>query len=213
MSTQKKISKKKKKRIPVQSRARETKKLILDATAKFLQTHEVSEINTNEISKFTGISIGTFYQYYRSKEDLIAEVVEMQFQKDYSAFKELVNIDFHNFEDAVDSALDVMITLHFENKGLRNLVFHHGRDFGVEKIVSQIISEIKSLLFNSFDKYSKGEFVKPDKKSFNLLISSVVGAIQEALLYSEHEEIQLNQLKFVLKNLILGFFQRQRSIK
>lgn len=63
-------------KIPRQQRARDTVHTILDGTVKLLNGPDSSELTTNRVAEVSGVSIGTLYQYFASKEALIAGVLE-----------------------------------------------------------------------------------------------------------------------------------------
>lgn len=57
-------------RIPVQARARVTHDAILEATARVLESSPESP-STNRIARVAGVSIGTLYQYFDSREAIL----------------------------------------------------------------------------------------------------------------------------------------------
>lgn len=61
---------------PVQSRSMETVDVILKATAHILVSHGFARTSTNRVARRAGVSIGSIYQYFPSKEARVAELVE-----------------------------------------------------------------------------------------------------------------------------------------
>ena len=73
-------------REPKQQRARQTVEAVLDAVQRVLRRHGAEAITTNRVAEAAGVSIGSLYQYFPSKEALVAELLEK-----YSVhFQELV---------------------------------------------------------------------------------------------------------------------------
>jgi AcrR family transcriptional regulator len=60
----------------VQSRSRATVDAILEATARVLVTVGYDRASTNRVAAAAGVSIGSLYQYFPSKEALVAALVE-----------------------------------------------------------------------------------------------------------------------------------------
>ncbi len=60
---------------PRQTRSSVTFDAILEATAHILENDGLGVLNTNAIAKRTGISIGSFYQYFPTKEAVLAEII------------------------------------------------------------------------------------------------------------------------------------------
>lgn len=67
-------------KIPRQPRARETVRAILDATAHILGAG--ATLTTNRVAEVAGVSIGSLYQYFPSKEALVAALVERMLDDD-----------------------------------------------------------------------------------------------------------------------------------
>lgn len=61
-------------RSPRQARARATKEAIFEATIQILEGGGEAEFNTNRIGERAGVSIGTLYQYFARKEDILIEL-------------------------------------------------------------------------------------------------------------------------------------------
>src|SRR3954468_2330379 len=61
---------------PKQQRSKETVDVILAATARVLVKEGFDRASTNRIADAAGVSIGSLYQYYPSKEALVAALVE-----------------------------------------------------------------------------------------------------------------------------------------
>jgi AcrR family transcriptional regulator len=61
---------------PRQARARATVEAILDATARILVTRGPEALTTNHVAARAGVSIGTLYEWFPSKEALVAGVVD-----------------------------------------------------------------------------------------------------------------------------------------
>lgn len=61
---------------PKQQRSKETVDVILAATARVLVKEGFDHASTNRIAETAGVSIGSLYQYFPSKEALVAALVE-----------------------------------------------------------------------------------------------------------------------------------------
>ena len=63
-------------RIPVQERARKRRESILDATARLLDRGGYDALTTNAVAREARTAIGTVYEYFDSREALLAGVLE-----------------------------------------------------------------------------------------------------------------------------------------
>lgn len=64
------------KRVPQQSRSRVMVETILAAAARVLNARPLDAVNTNELSAVAGISIGSLYQYFESKQAIIESLLD-----------------------------------------------------------------------------------------------------------------------------------------
>lgn len=67
-----------KRRIPRQARAAETVALILEATAQILETGGLPAFTTNAVAERAGVSIGTLYQYFADKNEILLALARQQ---------------------------------------------------------------------------------------------------------------------------------------
>ncbi|PJZ52619.1 TetR/AcrR family transcriptional regulator [Leptospira adleri] len=75
--------KKKKVRSPIQSRSIETKEKIIEAAYKLVKQRGYSETGIRDIVDAAGVSIGTFYSYYRDKNDIALEIIRKYSEEFY----------------------------------------------------------------------------------------------------------------------------------
>ena len=59
-------------RKPRQSRARMTQEALIESFVRLLHEHAAHKITIREITDLAGVGLGTFYEYFSKKEDLIA---------------------------------------------------------------------------------------------------------------------------------------------
>lgn len=63
-------------RIPRQARAETTVAAIFDAAFQLLETGGVESLTTNHIAERAGVSIGTLYQYFGGKQEILAAMAQ-----------------------------------------------------------------------------------------------------------------------------------------
>src|SRR5215468_9906844 len=64
-----------------QERSRATVDALIEATARILVREGFEKASTNRIAREAGVSIGSLYQYYPSKEALVAAVIDRHNQQ------------------------------------------------------------------------------------------------------------------------------------
>src|SRR5688572_3227422 len=60
---------------PRQARSRATYQSLLDATARVLERHGYAALTTNHVAEAAGVAVGSLYEYFPSKEVIVAELV------------------------------------------------------------------------------------------------------------------------------------------
>jgi AcrR family transcriptional regulator len=65
-------------REPTQERAQQTINTIFQATAQIVQDEGEQGLNTNKIAAKAGFSIGTLYQYFKSKDSIVDSMIATQ---------------------------------------------------------------------------------------------------------------------------------------
>ncbi len=100
---------------PTQARAQSTVEAILRATAHILRTAGWDACNTNAVAKRAGVSIGSLYQYFPSKESLVAALAEEHATKGLGVLMEAVSAAPRGtltFEETVRHYIRAMVALH-----------------------------------------------------------------------------------------------------
>lgn len=65
----------------MQKRSRLTVRALLDATARVLVKEGFAKASTNRIAEVAGVSVGSLYQYFPSKEALVATLIDRHNQQ------------------------------------------------------------------------------------------------------------------------------------
>src|SRR5262245_61528607 len=87
---------------PTQERSRHTVDALLSATARVLVRDGYDRASTNRIAEAAGVSIGSLYQYFPSKEALVGALVERELEEQCRVVAEKLG-------EVVDAPLDVAV--------------------------------------------------------------------------------------------------------
>jgi AcrR family transcriptional regulator len=111
-------------RRPLQERGRATVDAILEATARLLVEQGFSKLTTNRVALLAGVSIGSVYQYYPSKEALLAALIERHSDEVYAALERpILEIDRGAcVRDVVRSAIRGMMASHRVSPALHRVL-------------------------------------------------------------------------------------------
>jgi AcrR family transcriptional regulator len=106
-----------------QERSRLTVNTILEATARVLMKEGYDRASTNKIAAVAGVSIGSLYQYFPSKEALVAAVSERHSQEVLQLIRNaLIEVAARPIEAAAREFVSVAIDGHRVNPKLHRVL-------------------------------------------------------------------------------------------
>jgi AcrR family transcriptional regulator len=106
-----------------QERSRLTVDALLEATARVLVKDGYDRASTNKIAAVAGVSIGSLYQYFPSKEALVAAVIDRHMHKSLQLVRAaLVKVATQPIEVAARELVSVMIDAHRVNPKLHRVL-------------------------------------------------------------------------------------------
>jgi AcrR family transcriptional regulator len=106
-----------------QDRSRATVDALIEATARILVRDSFDRASTNRIAEEAGVSIGSLYQYFPSKEALVSAVIERHHQELMQVVRgALAEVAALPLEQAVRKAVAVAIKAHRVNPRLHRVL-------------------------------------------------------------------------------------------
>jgi len=118
-------------RAPRQDRARATIGDILEATARIIERDGHDALTTNEIARVAGVGVGSLYQYFATKEAVVAALQEQHFEKMGRPFlARLQELETAPLHELVQGVATLMATSELLNSRLSRQLLavpQHGR--------------------------------------------------------------------------------------
>ncbi|MBR0788998.1 TetR/AcrR family transcriptional regulator [Bradyrhizobium manausense] len=106
-----------------QERSRATVDALVEATARILVREGFEKTSTNRIAEIAGVSVGSLYQYFPSKEALVAAVIDRHHDEIMGIVRTtLTEIMDMPIEKAVRRLVTVAIDAHRVNPGLHRVL-------------------------------------------------------------------------------------------
>ncbi len=130
-------------RRPRQSRAKLTQEALQESFVRLLHEHSADKITIREITDLAGVGLGTFYDYFSTKEDLIALTI---FQQVKSNAEQLKSYAQQQIELSTNLALQEYLQriVHFQLEQIQTQQFLWAQTFLLERQISNIESYRKS---------------------------------------------------------------------
>lgn len=110
-------------KMPAQERSRATVSAILDATARVLVRRGLAGTNTNAVAEVAGVSVGSLYQYFPSKQSLVAALHERHARELLSVVeREIASAAARSFEGTVRALIRAVIEAHLLDPALHRVL-------------------------------------------------------------------------------------------
>jgi AcrR family transcriptional regulator len=134
-----------------QERSRSTVDALLEATARVLVKEGYDRASTNRIAEVAGVSIGSLYQYFPSKEALVAAVIDRHQQEISEVTRNaLIKVAARPIEVAAREFVSVAIDAHRVNPKLHRVLAeqipHVGRLENIEANVLEGYALVRGYL-------------------------------------------------------------------
>ena len=130
-------------RKPRQSRARITQEALMESFVRLLQEHSAHEITIREITDLAGVGLGTFYEYFSKKEDLVALTIYQHIKSNAEQMKSYAQSLFE-LPTEMDLSAYLKAVIHFQIEQIQAQQFLWAQTFLLERQVSNIESYRKS---------------------------------------------------------------------
>lgn len=149
-------------KIATQDRSRATVDALIEATARILVREGFDKASTNRIAELAGVSVGSLYQYFPSKEALVAAVIERHQQDIMQAVRgELAEVFTEPVEIAVRKVVALAVKGHRVNPRLHRVLAEQiprvGKLEDVEVLNRENFTLFKTYLENRRDELCVGD--------------------------------------------------------
>jgi AcrR family transcriptional regulator len=134
-----------------QQRSRITVDALLEATARVLTKEGYDGASTNKIAAVAGVSIGSLYQYFPSKEALVAAVIDRHMNEMSQLVRDaLIKVATRPIEVAARELVSVMIDAHRVDPKLHRILVEQvprtGRLENIEAIERETYALVRGYL-------------------------------------------------------------------
>ncbi|WP_010113339.1 TetR/AcrR family transcriptional regulator [Acinetobacter sp. P8-3-8] len=130
-------------RKPRQSRARITQEALMESFVRLLAERSANEITIREITDLAGVGLGTFYEYFSKKEDLIALTIHQHVKNNAESLKSYAQSQYE-LSTNLEFSEYLQQVIHFQLQEIQAQQFLWAQSFLLERQVSSIESYQKS---------------------------------------------------------------------
>jgi AcrR family transcriptional regulator len=191
---------------PAQERSKETVRALLQAAARILEQEGYERTSVNRIADVAGVSVGSLYQYFPTKEALVAAVAHKLSDDMLAVFQEGLHEDaMLPFHDAVRAVVVRTVRAFRVNPRLRQII--------VEELPESVIgsTEFDAWFAEALGAYFEfhrdhvfaphAERPRDAKLAIALLMAAVEAAAKVASLRGDPEDVVVDELT----HMVLGY--------
>ncbi len=193
---------------PSQERSRATIEVILTATARILQRDGFDRASTNRIAHAAGVSVGSLYQYFPSKEALVAALVERHMDQMSAVLaEELSRIAAAPLDVAVRNMVKVMLRAHAVDPRLHKVLVEQVPRIGRLERVHEIEDHFTKLVRAYLE--SRKHEVRPKNLDLAAFVAvSTVEALTHAATLYHPELLATDALADEIAELVLRYLRK-----
>ena len=100
-----------------EQKAIKSKKALLDAAAQLFREKSINSVGVREISAAAGVTTGTFYHYFKSKDEILDKIYEKR-DKDYEELIEKLKNESSSYTEAIRSFFVDFLSKMVETDGI-----------------------------------------------------------------------------------------------
>lgn len=190
---------------PRQQRSQATVDAILDATARVLCTTGYDRASTNRIAMAAGVSVGSLYQYFPSKEALVAALVERHVAQMLGLVKsKLAEVATAPLAEACRTMIAAMFEAHAVDPKLHKVLIEQVPRVGRLEQVEGLEREVESLVALLLEA-RKGELRRSKLAATAFVLCTVVEAVTHAAVLAELEPKRSREVADELTDMVLRY--------
>jgi AcrR family transcriptional regulator len=167
---------------PKQRRSQATVDAILQATARVLVLEGYDSASTNRIAKVAGVSIGSLYQYFPSKESLVIALVEQHCRSMLALLIEMsAALASAPIDVAVRSYVKAMLAAHAVDPALHRVLVSQVLHLGLGYL-DEIEAQARIIVKTYLDERQRSILPQDTETAAYVLVSAVEAITHRAVL-------------------------------
>lgn len=194
----------------LQARSRATVDALLEATARILVREGFEKTSTNRIAEVAGVSVGSLYQYFPSKEALVAAVIERHNEEIMGIVRAaLVEVADLPIDKAVRKLVTVAIEAHRVNPKLHRVLAEQIPRSGQLAEVEAFNREVHTLV-RSYLESRRKEMRKVDLDVATFICVSAIEAVAHNTVLHGAEMLSEKMVKVLVDEttrLVVGYLR------
>ena len=196
---------------PKQRRSQILVDAVADAATRVLPKFGVSGATTNRIADVAGVSIGSLYQYFPSKESIFARAIERDLRKREDEFEAVLSsVQGGSLEDVIGALTRKAVDTFFDDAPALRLLFAQVPSLDRIDAIVEHRERVAELFGRALQQAADTDATVPGHDEMLFAIHAVMGTIQAALMAESLPEREPFSRK--LRDLVLGFARERGHV-
>jgi AcrR family transcriptional regulator len=193
-------------KIPRQTRARATVDALVEAAARILRERGYEATNVNEIARVAGVSVGSLYQYFPTKEALAGEVGRRLSKRMIDAFGDgLFDLAHAPLEEAVGAVSKRLVRVFTMDPPLRRVLL-------AEPVIAKamLAPEFDALLQEAILAYFSFHRIQVRPKNLPLAVRILMIAVESVVAQLTLDDLPMRrreEIEAEITALVLGYLR------
>ena len=176
---------------PVQARSQATVDAILRATIRVLTKEGLERTSTNKIARTAGVSVGSLYQYFPSKEAILMELMEQHHGRMMSVlFERLAEMSGAALPEAIRTVVEALAAAHFQDIVLHRIVMEELPRMGKWGDLLRSIEGQATPAVRMYLESRKSELRVTDLESASFVVVTAVQSLTDRIVFEDDEAVQ-----------------------
>lgn len=191
---------------PVQARSRATVDALLEATADILIRRGYGKLTTNRIADRAGVNIASLYQYFPSKEAIVAELRRRHGAEQHAALrKTLIERRGQSLESTMRALVSMGVAAHAVSPKLHRVFTEE-----MPPLEYADIAQADAPLFEEMRRFLKSADIDAtDTELAMWVISTAAGAVIHRATVERPEDLSTGRITDELVKLLVRYLRRQ----
>lgn len=196
---------------PQQKRAKLIVDTILEATQICIAEYGLDQLTTPKIAEKSGVSVGSIYQYFENKEEIIRELLRRKSETLGLMLKQIVMVEEISIEELIPLTIQFGFDMIRADSGFFVEVLKHWHDYSnseAAQVLEKHFYEVGIYVFNRFYRHWSFETLK--HKSFVIINSTLYTMMR--YISNDNFLISESKLKKELSLMIVAYLKEDHDI-
>jgi AcrR family transcriptional regulator len=185
--------------------------VLLTATARVLVKRGYDRASTNQIARAAGVSVGSLYQYFPSKEALVAALIDSHVERQMNLFRHsLAGLNGSDLRAGVRAIVEAMLAAHSLDPQLHAVLSEQVPKVGRMKRMHEIDREAAQLILEKLTSHRARLQPKNLELAAFMIVHGVEG-ILHALMVDELSRFKTDEVISELASFVVNYLAPMNS--